>query len=71
MKDAFTRAERNAFVIHTVNRAHNRRRDEPWLDRSLTDPATRFVLVWRDQILVEDNAATHLVRLHADDVNGL
>jgi NAD+ diphosphatase len=69
--DAFARAERNAFVIHTVNRAHNRRRDEPWLERTLVDPATRFVLVWRDKILVSNSDAARLVKLAPNEVSEL
>lgn len=68
MMDAFSRAGRNAFVAHTVDRAHSRRRDDAWLARRLQDPATRFVVVWQDQVLVTEQPDLRLARLDAPEL---
>lgn len=69
--DSFTRVQRNAFVAHTIDRVHSLRWDEAWLEQSRLDAATRFVVVWQDQVLVEDGAAPHVRRLSADEVQAL
>jgi NAD+ diphosphatase len=69
--DAFSRAGRNAFVAHTVDRAHSRRRDDAWLAHRLDDPATRFVVVWQDQVLIGDQPEPHLARLNAGELAAL
>ncbi|HYN37625.1 MAG TPA: NAD(+) diphosphatase [Rhodospirillales bacterium] len=42
-----------AYSGCTLDRAGHRRGDEAWLTARLGDPASRFVPVWRDRILVE------------------
>ncbi|MGC9522546.1 MAG: NAD(+) diphosphatase [Anaerolineae bacterium] len=69
--DSFIRAQRNAFVTHAVDRVHSRRWDEAWLQQRLADPATRFIVVWQEQILVQDDAMEHLLSLDADAVQRL
>ncbi|MBN1248891.1 MAG: NAD(+) diphosphatase [Anaerolineae bacterium] len=69
--DPYLRAQRNAFVTHTVDRAHSRRQDETWLAQTFEHPQTRFVVVWQDQILLEETVPQHLSRLSPSDVTTL
>jgi NAD+ diphosphatase len=66
--DAYLRAQRNAFVTHALDRAHSRRLDDTWLVQAFEHPRTRFVVVWQDQILIEEEAPRHLSRLSPSDV---
>ncbi len=52
--DPFARAQHNAFVSHAVDRAHTRRLDATWLADSQSSPSTRYVVVWQDEILLEN-----------------
>ncbi len=52
--DPFARAQNNAFVSHAVDRAHTRRLDATWLADSQSSPSTRYVVVWQDEILLEN-----------------
>ncbi len=63
--DSYIRVQRNAFVTHAVDRTHSRRWDEEWLEQRLVDPATRFIVVWQEQILVADDSTDHLLNLDA------
>ena len=69
--DPFLLAQRNAFVTHAVNRVHAQRLDEGWLSRMFADPATRFVVVWQDKLLVQARTTGHLSRLSPDDMAAL
>jgi len=69
--DPFLLAQRNAFVTHAVDRTHTQRLDEGWLFRVLTDPETRFVVVWQDKILVQAETPGHLSRLSPDEMVAL
>ena len=69
--DSFVRAQRNAFVSHAVDRAHSRRLDEVWLEQRLGDAATRFVVVWQDQILLGDEGSLHLRRFDIREIEDL
>lgn len=66
--NSFVRAQRNAFVSHIVDRAHDRRGDAPWMAQSLDDDRTRFVVVWQDQILMDGDAPPRLSKLTASKV---
>ncbi|MGC9469002.1 MAG: NAD(+) diphosphatase [Anaerolineae bacterium] len=69
--DPFVRAQRNAFVTHAIDRAHTRRWDAGWLEQSLRDPATRFVIVWEDRILLDEEDGSQVLRLCSSDVQDL
>lgn len=69
--DPFVRAQRNAFVTHTVDRAHSRRLDSEWLAAACEHPQTRFVVVWQDRILLKDEMPQHLSRLTSTEVTSL
>ena len=69
--DPFLLAQRNAFVTYAVDRTHSQRLDEGWLSQALADPATRFVVVWQDKLLVQVETTGHLSRLSPDDVAAL
>ncbi len=58
--DPFLRSQRNAFVTHGVDRVHNRRWDDAWLAQRIDSASTRFIVVWQDQILLDDHAPVHL-----------
>lgn len=63
--NSYLRAQRNAFVVHTVDRIHSQRWNADWLQLAQQDTATRFVVVWQDQVLLEDSPQAHLLRLDA------
>lgn len=69
--DPFLLAQRNAFVTHAVDRTHAQRLDEARFSQTLVDPATRFVVVWQDKLLVRGEALDHLARLSSDDMRAL
>jgi len=69
--DTFTVAQRNAFVSHAIARVHDRRPDDAWLTERLADPATRFVVIWQDQVLLDVGDAPHLCRLTAAEIAAL
>ena len=69
--DPFLLAQRNAFVTHAVDRTHTQRLDEGWFSRMLANPATRFVVVWQDKLLVQAGSTGPLSRLSPDDMVAL
>lgn len=52
MDSSFTRSSRNGFAAHSIDRAHEQRRDPEWVAARLRDPKTRFVPLWRSRNLV-------------------
>ena len=69
--DPFVRAQRNAFVSHTIDRVHGQRLDHAWLERTLSDAATRFVVVWHDQVLLNEDGSAHLRYLRFEEIDTL
>jgi NAD+ diphosphatase len=69
--DPFLLAQRNAFVTHAVNRTHTQRLEEGWFARTVADPATRFVVVWQDKLLVQEETTGHLSMLSPDAMAAL
>jgi NAD+ diphosphatase len=69
--NSYLRAQRNAFVAHTIDRVHSRRCDPVWFDQNQHDPATRFVVVWQDRILLEEGPNAHLLEVDEPQVEGL
>ena len=51
--DHFRRSARNCFVA-PIDRVTGRRRDEGWIADRLADPASRFVVVWKDKFLLAE-----------------
>lgn len=51
------------FVAQVLNRAHNRRKDEKWVEERLRDRDTRFLPVWQSKLLVCDGEAASPVEL--------
>ena len=64
--DPYTRAERNTFVNHGLDRVHAKRTDEAWLREALRAPDTHLVLVQEEQILLAAEASPHLPALAAE-----
>ncbi|MHC1729866.1 MAG: NAD(+) diphosphatase [Syntrophobacteraceae bacterium] len=52
--DNFSRSSNNMFVAQVLNRAHNRRKNEKWVDGRLHDPESLFLPVWQSKLLVTD-----------------
>ena len=69
--NSYLRAQRNAFVTHAIDRIHSRRLDSGWLDENQHDPATRFVVIWQDQVLLEEGPAARLLQIDEPQVQGL
>ncbi|MCU0522193.1 MAG: NAD(+) diphosphatase [Anaerolineae bacterium] len=75
--DPFIRAQNNAFVSHGIDRAHGRRLDASWLADSLVSPETQYVVVWQDQVLVQNqclvpsDAPRQDALLHLQRFNGV
>ncbi|MDH3376874.1 MAG: NAD(+) diphosphatase [Gammaproteobacteria bacterium] len=55
----------NCFASVALDRAFEKRKDEAWLRAQLTDPATRFIPLWRHKCLINTESRPHLVTLDA------
>ncbi len=69
--NSFLRAQRNAFVTHTIDRIHSRRLDDGWFEENQLDPATRFVVIWQDQVLLEEGSDAHLLKVDGRQLDEL
>jgi NAD+ diphosphatase len=69
--NSFVRAQRNAFVTHAIDRIHSRRVDAGWFQDLQHDPATRFVVIWQDQVLLDKGPDPHLLQIGGPQVEGL
>jgi NAD+ diphosphatase len=56
----------NVFAASPLDRVAHRRGDASWLAERLTDPASRFVPVWRTRSLIVTGAASRAVLLDPD-----
>jgi NAD+ diphosphatase len=57
----------NTFAGNPLDRAAERRSDEPWLAARLADPGTRAIVVWNGEVLVEGgDASARLARIPID-----
>ena len=55
-KDHLTRSGRNQFTAVRLNREVELRDDAQWVAKTLTNPNTRLVPLWRSRSLLERNA---------------
>jgi NAD+ diphosphatase len=69
--DNFEKSSRNTFVAQALERAHNRRKDQDWIMRRLSDPESRFVLLRQSKILVTEGEAPEPVLLYPDQLKGI
>jgi NAD+ diphosphatase len=69
--NSFRRAQRHAFVTHAIDRIHSQRWDSGWLQENQHDPATRFIVVWQDQILLAGGPDAHILQVDKPQVDAL
>lgn len=50
--DNLGKSSNNMFVAPFLNRAHNRRKNEEWVNGRLVDPESLFIPIWQSKIMV-------------------
>jgi NAD+ diphosphatase len=69
--DNLQRSSKNMFVSQVLERTHNRRKDQEWIDRRMRDPGSFFVPVWHSKILFSEDEAPGPVLLKRGQLEGL